>query len=145
MRPELPQSASPGRGSGKRTHPTPLTTGGLLIAAAITLAYLAACSGGDATLAEVDPNAAPLVPAYEQVEAIVRTNCAPCHHSGDGGEDRDYSTCEGIHRGMYELRQTALENGSMPPGAWPRLSEREKLIIDRWIQQGGCSPCSVCR
>jgi hypothetical protein len=30
----------------------------------------------------------------------------------------------------------------MPPGAWPRLSEEEKLLVQRWLSQGACSPCT---
>jgi hypothetical protein len=113
---------------------------------------LSACAAGDRTLAEVDPQAAPLHPSYDQVLAIVDFNCAPCHGGGsatapskeDGGEgdDLDYSSCEGIQRGLDGLRSSVLQDGSMPPGAWPRITDRDKLLLQRWLDDGACSPCS---
>jgi hypothetical protein len=104
------------------------------------------CAAGEGTLAAVDPEAAPLHPTYEQVFGIVEFACAPCHDETGGSEpgedDLDFSTCEGIQRGLEGIRTTALHGGSMPPGAWPRLTEREKLLIERWIDQGACSPCT---
>jgi uncharacterized membrane protein len=109
------------------------------------------CAEGDRTLAEVDPQAAPLHPAYEQVFAIVEFNCAPCHGGGgavakreeDEEDDLDYATCQGIQNGIDGLRSTVLEAGSMPPGAWPRITERDKLLLQRWIDAGACSPCTA--
>ena len=129
----------------------------LLLAA---LSLMAGCACGDGTLASVDPEAAPLHPTYDEVFDLLEFNCVPCHDEGgddvsidagaelredgeeDDGEDPDYSTCLGIQEGLEGLRRTVLDEGSMPPGAWPRLSEREKLVIQRWIAQGACSPCT---
>jgi hypothetical protein len=130
------------------------------------------CGSGDLPLEAVDPAAAPLHPTYEQVVPILDRACVPCHRGG-GGEDApgageaapggganapggaaavaeedeggDYSTCAGIHEGLEGIRETALDGSSMPPGAWPRLDEREKLILRRWMADGACSPCSSCR
>jgi mono/diheme cytochrome c family protein len=125
----------------------------ILLAAVLTV--VTGCASGDGTLATVDPEAAPLHPTYDEVFDIVEFNCAPCHGDGDGdgeaglredgygeGEDQDYSTCRGIQEGIDGLRRTVLDEGSMPPGAWPRLTEREKLVIRRWIAEGACSPCT---
>jgi mono/diheme cytochrome c family protein len=133
-------------------------TGRSILLAAV-LAAVTGCASGDGTLATVDPEAAPLHPTYDEVFDIVEFNCAPCHGDGgddaalgagaelrdDGygeGEDQDYSTCQGIQEGIEGLRRTVLDEGSMPPGAWPRLTEREKLVIRRWITEGACSPCT---
>jgi len=130
---------------------------------ALLLTFLAGCSSGDRTLAEVDPDAAPATPTYEQVVAILDRDCVPCHKGGinspqpltslvpreDGeGEDDDadpnYDSCEGIQEGLQGIIDTAIEGSSMPPGAWPRLDERKQLILSRWIEQGACSPCTNC-
>lgn len=122
------------------------------LAAALGLTFaLPGCAAGDRTLAEVDPQAAPLHPTYDQVFAIVESNCAPCHGGGsavdkreDGeGDDLDYASCLGIQNGIDGLRSTVLEGGSMPPGAWPRIAERDKLLLQRWIEDGACSPCTA--
>jgi uncharacterized membrane protein len=30
----------------------------------------------------------------------------------------------------------------MPPGAMPRLTSEEKLIIRRWVENGAVAPCN---
>ena len=127
--------------------------------AALVVAVLAGCGFGDAPLDAVDPDAAPRNPNYTVVSAILERSCAPCHEEGDGEEgDRllasfgaapprifaepDLSTCNGIQGALAEIHDTVLQSGSMPPGAWPRLSEEEKLTLQRWLDQGACSPCS---
>jgi hypothetical protein len=113
--------------------------GGLLLAGAV-LVLLCACGSGDLPLEVVDPEAAPLQPTFAQVQAILERHCAPCHDRGG----RDYSSCDGIERDLDGLRGTVLESGSMPPGAWPRLDERQKLLLERWLEQGACAPCAPC-
>lgn len=134
---------------------------GLLAALAVPFIVLtASCGSGDRPLSAVDPGAAPAVPTYEMVAAILDRNCVPCHNAGkvsgpprpsplgedDEGEDdaEPYDTCEGIRDGIDGILDTAIDGGSMPPGAWPRLDERERLIITRWVEQGACSPCKAC-
>jgi len=129
---------------------------------AALLCFLAGCTSGDRTLADVDPDAAPANPTYEQVVAILDRSCVPCHSAGnaspvpltsldsrEGGEgddsDPDYDSCEGIQDGLSGIIDTAISEASMPPGAWPRLNERERLILIRWIGQGACSPCTDCQ
>jgi uncharacterized membrane protein len=149
--------------------------GALTMLGAATLLTLTSCGSGTQPLAVVDPGAAPLTPTYAQVKSILDAKCLPCHrgggdvanrarpsatsesslsaHSGStessplatSGEGSDYSTCQGIQAGLAGIRHTAIDRVSMPPGALPRLSEREKLILSRWIDQGACSPCTVCR
>lgn len=125
------------------------------------ISFLSGCSSGDRTLAEVDPDAAPANPTYDQVVAILDRSCVPCHGAGNASpapltslasreddqeddSDPDYDSCEGIQDGLDGIIQTAIDEGSMPPGAWPRLNERERLILVRWIEQGACSPCTNC-
>jgi uncharacterized membrane protein len=134
-------------------------------AGVLALLALASCGSGSRSLLEVDPEAAPLHPTYEEVVGILDRKCVPCHRGGGGlalglsATDRaglatpsstaedggDYSTCQGIEAGLGGLLSQGVERETMPPGALPRLTEREKLIIVRWIDQGACSPCQLCR
>jgi len=116
----------------------------------IALALLAACGQGDKTLAEVDPGAAPLFPSFQLVQNILDRSCVPCHKGeGEGeqeagGDDTDLSTCAGIIASR-DLTLQVIDDESMPPGALPRLTEREKLILHRWVENGYCAPCNpVC-
>lgn len=127
---------------------------GLGAGALLICLSLMACDSGEQTLREADGGALPAgLNYYEAVEQIVERNCAACHHSGGGDapgglrlaeDDRDYSTCEGIQRGLGDLIDSAVDGESMPPGAWPRLTEEEKLIILEWVNSGACSPCTPC-
>ena len=113
------------------------------IAAACVLVSSAAtmsCGSGDKTLGVADPLAAPLHPTYEQVRVILDRRCVSCHDAGD--EEHNYSTCEGITSDLDGILDSSVFGGSMPPGALPRLTEREKLIIDRWTGDGALSPCN---
>ena len=126
-------------------------------------AFLTSCGFGDQPLGVVDPGAAPATPTYQQVKAILDHRCLACHGGGSGGDraaaiaraglaptaaseddDRDYSDCAGISADLDGILNAAVVEGSMPPGALPRLTEREKLIVERWILQGACSPCRPC-
>jgi len=99
------------------------------------------CGQGDSPLEAVDPDAAPLKPTYDQVAAILYRSCVPCHDSNAGKtlngeeddeeESPDLSTCQSV-RDNFDSVWSTIENGTMPPGAWPRLSEPEKLLLQRW-------------
>lgn len=109
----------------------------VILIAALVATGVAACGSGERPLADVDPNAAPLHPTFEQVSTIFDRACVPCH---DGKADPPLATCEDITDEIDESYGTILSN-TMPPGALPRLSEVEKLIIERWIGDGAPAPC----
>lgn len=121
----------------------------LLVASA-----LFGCESGEKTLMEVDPAAVPADPGFQMVVDILDRTCVPCHRGGASGpalleededeDDPDYDTCRGILEGLDGLVESGIQEESMPPGAWPRLTEAEKLIILRWIQNGACAPCNPC-
>lgn len=129
-----------------------------ILLSCLALAACLGCGAGSEPLATLDPAAAPLFPTYDEVALVLDRACVPCHSASgklaaDGGarppsvfEDDDgasnYDTCDGIVAGLDGILRTAVDGGSMPPGAWPRLDEREKLLIRRWIDQGACSPCN---
>lgn len=119
-----------------------------------------ACNGsGDLPLDQVDPEAAPADPTYDQVFAILHNRCVACH-TGDGDEDEDegdYATLrERATMGDTEpdlsdcveivaYRDDILEQieaNTMPPGAMPRLTNEQKLIIRRWVDNGATAPCN---
>jgi uncharacterized membrane protein len=124
-----------------------------------TLLFLVpSCGSGDLPLAVVDPAAAPAQPTYDQAKLILDRYCLPCHGGGgapqarahparlaeDGeGEGASYGDCASIQSGLEGILSTSVRGNSMPPGALPRLSERDRLILERWIAQGACSPCTV--
>lgn len=114
----------------------------------LVTALLTGCGSGSQPLSVVDPAAAPLHPTYTQAETILKRACAPCHKSagggeGEDGEELDYSGCAGITStgSVNGVRRSVFERGDMPPGAWPRLDQREQLILERWITDGARGPC----
>jgi uncharacterized membrane protein len=144
-----------------------------LTAATVILPTVLACGSGTGPLSVVDPEAAPAQPTYDEVVFILERHCLSCHggsaartslaaahpsRHGDGkavkpagavdededDESTDYSSCAGIQAGLEGILGTAVRGNSMPPGALPRLTQVERLVIDRWIDQGACSPCTVC-
>ena len=128
----------------------PGTTLALLLGL-VVLTSLLACSSGDETLSVVEPQSVPEFPTFDQVYAVLERSCVPCHSRNkpaDGGvgllqegedeDDPNYDTCEDVIAGLGGLL-TEVFNETMPPGAWPRLTEREKLLIVRWAQTG--APC----
>lgn len=120
---------------------------------------LVSCASGDRPLEAVDPNAAPATPTYDDVFGIIYRECVPCHDSDgngyflftqDGKPDGvlygtaapGLNTCGEIIDNLSGIEQDILVTNTMPPGAWPRLTEREKLIIKRWIDNGAPAPCN---
>ncbi len=97
------------------------------------------CASGDASLGVVDPQAVPENPTFDQVFAIVQRECTACHD--DGGPSPPYLNCEDLLDNLEPLITTALNENSMPPGAWPRLNSVDRLTLSRWIAQGSEAPC----
>ncbi len=116
------------------------------------------CGSGDLPLDEVDPNAAPANPTYDQVFAILQNNCVSCHDSGgDGGGESGYAlsrprtTFEDDGPNMNDCVEIVafagdildqIENNTMPPGAMPRLTSAQKLLLRRWVENGTPAPCN---
>ncbi|MEK7348510.1 MAG: hypothetical protein AABZ94_06530 [Candidatus Eisenbacteria bacterium] len=114
----------------------------------VAAASVTSCGAGEKTLGIADPLAAPLAPTYEEAKSILDRKCVGCHGGGGeseaepGSDDRNYSSCAGILADLNGILSTSVVGGSMPPGALPRLTEREKLILDRWAALGAHSPCN---
>lgn len=131
---------------------------GMFMGAVFLVLQMVGCNSGSAPLAEVDPNAVPADPSYDAVYAIIQRDCAPCHGAGGAGGDvspwegpqqaaeedddpGDLTTCQGIIDSLEGINRTIVNN-TMPPGAWPRLTSEEKLIVERWILNGAVAPCN---
>ena len=120
-------------------------------------AALVGCDGsGDLPLDQVDPNAVPADPTYEQVYAVLNDHCVACHQ-GDGESEGGYAPsgfrapavdvepdlrdCSQIVSQRYDILDR-VENNTMPPGAMPRLTSEQKLLIRRWVENGAPAPCN---
>jgi len=127
----------------------------LLIAVA---AFFAACASGDKPLDEVDPNAVALNPTFDQVNAIIHNKCATCHESQSGdseggnelrfgpaadgnGVNTPLTSCIDIVALRFDILDR-IQNNTMPPGVFPRCTSEEKLLIQRWVENGAPAPCN---
>lgn len=150
----LPAPPLPPRPACRRTLRRRLLVRLAALTAALSLPLaVGSCGSGSETLGVVDPLAAPLAPTYEQVREIVERRCVGCHGgtgenvTAPGEDERDdphYGDCAGIVSGVAGILETSVDGGSMPPGALPRMTEREKLILRRWAANGACAPCNPC-
>lgn len=95
------------------------------------------CGSGDRPLAEVDPSAVPDSTTFEQLFNIIQRECLPCHD--EGGTEPRFDTCEHVVENSAALFEQVIVRNAMPPGAWPRLTSGEKLVIQRW---DGGAPCT---
>ena len=111
----------------------------LSMCAALAMGW-SACSSGDKTLDEVDPQAVTATPTFDQVNAIIHNKCAFCHVEGQ----EDYSaltTCTDIV-GLRGDILDRIQDNTMPPGVLPRVTTEEKLLIERWVENGAPAPCN---
>lgn len=127
----------------------------LLLLSLVAAALFAGCGGsGDLPLDQVDPDAVPANPTYEQVFAVLDNKCVMCHTGEDGGEDEggyaaatagdaepDLSDCAQIYAQRFDILDQVVAN-TMPPGAMPRLTSEQKLLIRRWVENGAPAPCN---
>ncbi len=129
---------------------------------ALVIAALVSCGGsGDLPLDQVDPAAAPANPTFDQVNAILHNRCVSCHTGDDDGDDGDDGDYAGTPRqravtgdvepnledcvqivGFRDDILEQIENNTMPPGAMPRLTSEQKLLIRRWVENGAPAPCN---
>jgi len=121
-------------------------------------ALLSACESGDQTLAQADPDAVPQDPDFTLVWNIMQRDCVPCHTDAEDDDDKDededraafpetvagvepdLSTCQSIVDNRFDILESSIYKNDMPPGAWPRLTSEEKLILERWVDNGAKVP-----
>lgn len=136
-------------------RPTELTSA-LPLLLVLVLATGGCGGSGDLPLDQVDPDAAPADPTYQEVFAILHNRCVSCH-TGDGDDGGEYApspnraVAGGVEPNLEDcteivgLRDDILqqvEANTMPPGAMPRLRSDEKLLIRRWVENGAPAPCN---
>lgn len=123
---------------------TMITRTRYLFAAIICGAFiaLAGCGSGDLTLGQADPKAVPADPSFDLVFSIIERECVSCHGSDSSEERPNLSTCEDVVAQSLLIETEVLIKNSMPPGAQPRLTSEEKLIIERWLENGAKAPCN---
>ena len=51
-------------------------------------------------------------------------------------------SCQSIINNLDDVVEDIFVDNNMPPGAWPRLTSKEKLIIERWIDRGTEVACN---
>jgi len=56
--------------------------------------------------------------------------------------DPGLESCESIVANLDDIIEDIFVNNDMPPGAWPRLTSKEKLTIERWIDGGAEESCN---
>jgi cytochrome c553 len=76
---------------------------------------------------------------YKDVTPIFASHCAACHPSRSGPNWLDYGQAKPyVDNGR--LLQRAVQQKSMPPPGSAQaasITERERLVIGRWVQNGG--------
>jgi uncharacterized membrane protein len=147
----------------RSTEPkSPFVSARALVLLLVVLATAWSCDGsGDLPLDQVDPDAAPANPTYDQVFAILHNRCVSCHTGSDddGGDDGgggyalvprrvitgdvepDLEDCIEIVAFRDDILEQ-IELNTMPPGAMPRLTSEQKLLIRRWVDNGAPAPCN---
>ncbi len=125
----------------------------------LVVSVLMSCQGsGELPLDQVDPEAVPAEPTFQEVFAVLHRACVPCHQ-GDGEDEGERGrvgvgarpTAGDAEPGLDDCAEIVLNRDSileqvqsdrMPPGAWPRLTSEEKLLLRRWIDTGAPAPCN---
>lgn len=100
------------------------------------------CGFGSGALEEVDPAAAVEAPTWSaDVEPLMVLYCTACH-SPDAQTGTtagyDYEGCEATRgpRNWRGVVKTVFDGNTMPPGGAARVSERDRLTLTRWADQG---------
>jgi uncharacterized membrane protein len=114
---------------------------GTLVAGGVLLYGL--LRNGAASPAEAVAAAAGPV-SFAEVKQVIDRRCAACHsaHPSDlsfgvapGGVR--YDTPEQIVSYAARIRERAVITRTMPPGNKTRITEEERALLGRWVQQGG--------
>lgn len=89
-------------------------------------------------------SAEPLVCFQEDVLPLMISHCATagCHNPVDHEEGYDFTTYEGVMKGVSKghARRSeivhVIREGEMPPAGYPQLTDDELTAIERWIDLG---------
>jgi uncharacterized membrane protein len=90
-----------------------------------------------------DLAAGPPVP-FADVQQIVSRHCVSCHAAKPANTDFETApkgvkleTATQIVRDKTRIRQQAVTTQAMPLGNSTNMTEQERLLLGRWIAQGG--------
>ncbi|MDP6019184.1 MAG: hypothetical protein QGI32_24050, partial [Candidatus Latescibacteria bacterium] len=50
--------------------------------------------------------------------------------------DPGLESCRSVMNNSEDIISEVFRNNTMPPGAWPRLTSKERLTIERWMATG---------
>jgi uncharacterized membrane protein len=103
-------------------------------------AALSGCAFGDATLDELDPEAAPATPTWSaDIAPMMDWHCTKCHSKDSilgASEGIELDTCAQVKAELDDVAETVFDAENMPPGGALRLASWEELTLRRWIDQG---------
>ena len=88
----------------------------------------------------------PATVAFDDARRIIDRRCAACHSAhpsdvslGIGPAGVMFDTPEQIVSRLARIRERAVVTRTMPPGNKTRMTDRERAMLGRWIDQGGVS------
>ncbi|WP_037493713.1 urate hydroxylase PuuD [Sneathiella glossodoripedis] len=91
----------------------------------------------------IDLSEGPVVP-FATVHAIIEERCVSCHAQKPSNTDFEVApkavkleTVDQIKREINRIRQQVVESDAMPLGNVTEMTPEERLLLGRWIAQGG--------
>ena len=91
----------------------------------------------------VDLSGGPAVP-FAAVQSVIDQRCVSCHAQKPSNTDFETApkavkleTMAQIKREIIRIRQQVVDSDAMPLGNITEMTDEERLIIGRWIAQGG--------
>ncbi len=92
---------------------------------------------------QIDLSGGPAV-SITTVQSIITERCVSCHAAKPANEDFETApkavkleTVAQIKREINRIRQQSVESHTMPLGNITNMTDEERLLIGRWIAQGG--------
>ena len=74
-------------------------------------------------------------PTYDKdIKPIFEAKCAMCHHPG--WADKNWLNYDIAKRDKDRIKQRVVKEKTMPPGNITDLSEEERELIGKWVDQG---------
>jgi uncharacterized membrane protein len=91
----------------------------------------------------IDLSEGPAVP-YAVVQTIIDERCVSCHAQKPSNKDFEVApkavkleTTDQIRREIKRIRQQVVDSTAMPLGNLTEMTDEERLLVGRWIAQGG--------
>jgi uncharacterized membrane protein len=84
---------------------------------------------------------------FAEVRTVVDRRCAACHSRqpsdvafGVAPGGVAFDTPGEISASAARIRERAVVTQTMPPGNKTRMTERERALLARWVEQGATTP-----